>query len=70
LRAQTSVSHQMKQWLSESDGEAPWTPLRLATSSAGQVGAKTVMESDLKDILDNTTARVHTAGNNKAEREE
>lgn len=66
VRVQASVSHQMKQWLSESDKEAPWTPLGPTTSSAGHVAANTVIEGDLEDLLDNTTTQTHTNGNNNA----
>lgn len=63
VRAQASISPQMKHWLSESDKEAPWTPLSLNTSSAGHVAACTAMESDLEYLLDHTTTQAHTNGN-------
>lgn len=59
VRAQASISHQMKQWLSESDKEAPWTPLSLNNSPAGHVTAGTAIESDLEDLLDHTTTQTH-----------
>jgi hypothetical protein len=63
VRAQASVNHQMKHWLSESDKEAPWTPLSLNKSSVGHVTAGTATESDLEDLLDYTTTQTHTNGN-------
>lgn len=63
VRAQASISPQMKQWLSECDKEAPWTPLSLSNSSAGHVPAGTAIESDLEDLLDHITAQTHTNGN-------
>lgn len=69
VRLQTSVSHQMKQWLSESDKEAPWTPLSLTASSAEHIAANTVVEGDLEDLLDVTTTQTRTNGNSNAQRE-
>lgn len=56
----------MQRWLSESDKEAPWTPLSLNTSSAGHVAANTVIEGDLEDLLDNAATHTRTNGNNNA----
>lgn len=64
VRAQASVSHQLKHWLSESNKEAPWTPLDLNDSSVGHVTAGTAIESDLEDLLDSATTQIHTNGNN------
>lgn len=65
-RAKASVSHHMQRWLSESDKEAPWTPLSLNTSSAGHVAANTVIKGDLEDLLDNPATQTRTNGNNNA----
>lgn len=60
---QASASHQMQQWLSESDKEAPWTPLSLTSSSAGHVASNSAVVNGLDDILDNCAAQTSTHGN-------
>ncbi|EHK45898.1 hypothetical protein TRIATDRAFT_318023 [Trichoderma atroviride IMI 206040] len=64
VRVQASVSHQMQQWLSESDKEAPWTPLGLTNPSAGHVAANTVTGGNPEILLDNSTIQTHNGGNN------
>ncbi|KAL7925759.1 hypothetical protein ACQKWADRAFT_282908 [Trichoderma austrokoningii] len=64
VRAQASVDYQMQRWLSESDKEAPWTPLNFTTSSAGN--SDTGIQGNLEDVSDDITIQGHTRGSSNA----
>ncbi|KAM0252811.1 hypothetical protein ACHAQJ_007550 [Trichoderma viride] len=61
--AQSSTSYQMQQWLSESDKDAPWTPLSLTTTSTQQADVDPTIKENIIDTSSNCAAQGSTPDN-------